>query len=125
MSVELHDRLEEKHTKHPVLEVHLSGKLEAEDYKQFVPRIEAMIEKHGKIRILLYLHEFGGWTLQALWKDVGFDFKHFSDIAKLAIVGESRFQEAMAAFCRPFTTAEIRYFDHGKLPDARQWIDAA
>jgi len=124
MGVELYDQLAKQKTKHPVLEVHLSGKLEAEDYKKFVPQIEAMIKEHGKIRILVYLNEFSGWTLQALWNDIGFDFKHFSDIAKLAIVGESKFQEAMTAFCRPFTTAQIRYFDHGKLPDARQWIDA-
>jgi hypothetical protein len=28
----------------------------------------------------------------------------------------------MAAFCKPFTTAEIRYFDKAQAADAKQWI---
>jgi hypothetical protein len=28
----------------------------------------------------------------------------------------------MAVFCKPFTTAKIKYFDHTKLDDARKWV---
>jgi hypothetical protein len=28
----------------------------------------------------------------------------------------------MAAFCKPFTAAEVRYFDHADLEEARAWI---
>lgn len=125
MSVELHDRLEQQQAKHPVLEVHVTGKLRGEDYQKFLPRIEALIRQHGKIRLLLYLHKFAGWTVSALWDDAAFDIKHFRDIEKLAVVGESIWHEGMTAFWRPFTTAQIRYFDHDQLPAARCWIDAA
>lgn len=107
-----------------VIEIHVTGKLEQQDYHRFLPKIEAMINAHGKIRILLYLNEFAGWTASALWSDIKFDLKHFNDIERLAIVGESKWQEGMATFCKPFTTAEIRYFTHDQLPDARQWINA-
>ncbi len=29
----------------------------------------------------------------------------------------------MAAFCKPFTTATIRYFDHSKAAEARAWLE--
>jgi hypothetical protein len=51
--------------------------------------------------------------------------KHFSDIDKLAIVGDRRWQKGMSMFCRPFTTATIRYFDHAAIEAARDWVTAA
>ena len=57
-----------------------------------------------------------------LWEDIKFDLKHFADIERLAIVGEKRWEQGMAAFCRPFTSAKIRYFDHSRIEEAREWI---
>lgn len=107
-----------------IVEVHVSGKLDEAAYEQFTPQIESLIKRHGKIRMLLYLHDFQGWTASALWEDLKFDWKHFSDIERLAMVGESKWQAGMATFCKPFTTAEIKYFNHDHLAEARQWIES-
>jgi hypothetical protein len=53
-----------------------------------------------------------------------FDFKHWKDIERLAIVGESKWEAGMAVFCKPFTTAKIQYFDHSKLAEAKSWIES-
>jgi hypothetical protein len=108
-----------------VFAVRISGRLTAEDYERFVPEVEAAIRQHGKIRVLLELHDFHGWDAGALWQDIKFDLHHFRDIERLAIVGETRWQEGMATFCKPFTTAAIRYFTHDQLAEARAWIAAA
>jgi len=107
-----------------VLEVQITGKLRKSDYEAFVPLVEKLIERRGKIRMLCSLHDFHGWTAGALWEDVKFDAKHFNHIERLAIVGESKWQQGMAAFCKPFTTASVRYFDQSQLPQARQWVEA-
>jgi hypothetical protein len=78
---------------------------------------------HGKIRILFEMHNFHGWTAGAMWEDLKFDFKHWKDIERLAIVGESKWQQGMAVFCKPFTSATIQYFDHAKLADAKAWLE--
>jgi hypothetical protein len=106
-----------------VLDVQVRGRLTKEDYEVFVPEIERLIQLHGKLRILLYMHDFEGWSAGALWEDVKFDLKHFNDIERLALVGESKWQKGMAVFCKPFTTAKVRYFDHAQLPEAHQWIE--
>jgi hypothetical protein len=68
---------------------------------------------------------FHGWTTGALWEDIKFDVKHFSDIERVAMVGEKKWQKGMSEFCRPFTTAKIRYFDHSEANAAREWAEAA
>jgi len=117
MSFELRETMEGK-----LIEVRVSGKLTKEAYEDFVPTTEAAIKKHGKVRILIVMHDFHGWDAGALWEDIKFDVKHFAHIERLAIVGESKWEHGMAIFCRPFTTAKIKYFDVQDLEKARTWI---
>ena len=62
------------------------------------------------------------WTAGALWQDIKFDARHFSDIERMAIVGETKWQQGMAVFCKPFTAARIRYFDRPAIEEARGWL---
>ena len=105
-----------------VLVVGLSGKLTREDYERFVPEVDRLVRQHGKIRVLVRMHDFHGWTLGALWEDIKFDLKHFRDIDRLALVGDRKWEAGMAVFCKPFTTATIRYFDEARAEEAHQWI---
>ena len=118
MSIEL----EEKNAGR-IVEVKASGKLTKEDYRDFVPEVERRVRQYGKIRILFDMHDFHGWTASALWQDLKFDLKHFRDIERLAVVGERKWEKGMAAFCKPFTTAEIRYFDQAQIDQARTWLE--
>ncbi len=105
-----------------VMEVTVTGKLEKADYELLVPATDDLIKEHGKIRCLLIMRDFHGWTVGAAWEDFKFDLKHFNHIERLGIVGESKWEKGMAVFCRPFTTAKIKYFDSAQLDEARQWI---
>lgn len=107
-----------------LLEVQVSGKLAHEDYLHFVPKFEQMVQQHGKIRVLFDMVGFHGWEAGALWDDIKFDVKHFSDVERLAMVGDKQWEEGMSLFCRPFTTAKIRYFDHTKSAEARAWLES-
>ncbi len=105
-----------------VVAVSLTGKLTKEAYESFVPMTEELIRQHGKIRLLVSLHDFHGWDAGALWEDMKFDVKHFNDIERLAIVGETKWEKGMSIFCRPFTLAKIKYFDKADIDSARAWI---
>ncbi len=105
--------------------VKVNGRLDGKDYDIFVPVIESMIQKHGKIRIVLEMHDFHGWDAAALWDDIKFDWKHYSDIDRIAMVGNSKWEQGMAAFCRPFTRAKVRYFAELERELALSWITEA
>ncbi len=106
-----------------VLTIHLTGKLQKKDYSEFLPGVEEAIKEFGKVRILVDMHDFHGWSLGAIWEDLKFDVKHFRHIERLAMVGEKKWEKWMATFCRPFTSAEIRYFGQDQMEEARIWIE--
>jgi hypothetical protein len=105
-----------------MLAVHVSGKLVKADYECFVPEFERLVRQHGKLRVLFDMTGLHGWTTGALWEDTKFAMHHFSDIERLAVVGEKKWQEGVATFCKPFTKATIRYFDHADAAEARKWL---
>ena len=104
------------------LEVLVTGKLVKEDYDALVPTVDRAIERYGKIRMLIVMHDFHGWTASAFWEDTKFGARHFRDIERLAMVGETKWQHGMTVFCKPFTTATVRYFDHDQIEAARAWL---
>ena len=106
-----------------VLVVQVSGKLEAANYEHFVPVFERLLRQHGKLRVLFEMDRFHGWEAGALWEDIKFDIHHFADIERLAMVGETKWEHGMAAFCKPFTKATIQYFDHADAAKARKWLE--
>ena len=105
-----------------VLEVHVSGKLTKEDYEKFIPEVERLVQSHGTISILFEMHDFHGWEVAAAWEDTKFAIRHFSDIKRLAVIGEKRWQKGMTTFCKPFTRAEIQYFEHSQAEQATAWL---
>jgi hypothetical protein len=119
MSVELREEAGGK-----IVIIRLTGKLRREDYQRFVPEVERLIRQHGKLRLLVQMHDFHGWTAGALWEDLKFDLKHFRDIERLALVGDKTWEQGMAWFCKPFTSATIRYFDQKAADEAWKWIRA-
>ena len=108
-----------------ILIVHVSGKLEKADYTNFVPAFERLVVQHGKLSVLFDMTDFHGWEASAAWEDVKFATKHFSDIDRLAVVGEKKWQKGMATFCKPFTKAAVRYYDHVDIAEARKWLGTA
>lgn len=105
-----------------IIEVSASGKLTAEDYRTFAPQVEKDIQENGKVRILFRMQDFHGWQVGALWEDIKFDMKHFSDIERLALVGDKKWEKGMATFCKPFTTAKIRFFTPDEIDAAKEWL---
>ncbi|MBN1866211.1 STAS/SEC14 domain-containing protein [Candidatus Sumerlaeota bacterium] len=108
-----------------LLVVHVSGKLAAADYEHFVPEFERLVQQHGRLRVLFDMTDFHGWEVGAMWEDTKFAIHHFNDIERFAMVGEKKWQKGMATFCKPFTRATIRYFDHADAAEAQKWLAEA
>ncbi len=108
-----------------VLSINVSGKLIKTDYANIQPEFERLVDQYGKLRVLLDMHDFDGWEAGAAWEDLKLGLAHFSDIERLAMIGEMKWQQGVATFCKPFTKATVRYFDHEDAGEARKWLDAA
>jgi hypothetical protein len=119
VAIELHEEVGGK-----LLIISVTAKLTREDYKSFVPKVEELILKFGKIRVVFEMRDFHGWDASALWEDIKFDIRHFSDIESLALVGDKKWEKGMSIFCKPFTKAQIKYFDLTEIYKAYEWIRA-
>ena len=113
--------LEEKdHMK--IINLKFVEKLTKEDYEEFVPQLDFILKNNDDVRILVELVDFQGWSLGALWEDTKFSARHFSDIKRMAVVGDRKWQKGMSLFITPFTKAEVRYFDILEINNAQAWI---
>ncbi len=107
-----------------ILLVRVTGQLDKQDYERFAPEVERLVEQHGKVRVMLETNDFQGWDAGALWEDIKFSVKNFNNIERLAVVGEKKWEKGMATFCKPFTTAKIRFFEHDQKGEALVWIES-
>ena len=102
----------------------MSGKLHDQDYKSFVPLVDKAIAEQGKVRMLAQFHDFHGWDAKALWDDIKFSTTHCTKIERIALVGEKKWEEWMAKICKPFTMAQIKYFNASEIESAWQWLES-
>jgi hypothetical protein len=105
-----------------ILELEVTGKFAASDFQGLESAFQRLVKQYGKIRVLFRMRDFHGWEPVAFWDEVKFDLKHLGDIDRLAMVGDKQWEKFLGVFGRPFTAAEIRYFDKSALPAARLWL---
>ncbi|MDA8364483.1 MAG: STAS/SEC14 domain-containing protein [Gammaproteobacteria bacterium] len=106
-----------------ILGFRLSGKLHDEDYRIFVPAIDSAITAAGgKVRMFVQLEDFHGWDLHAAWDDFSFGVKHYSDIERIALIGDAEWEKWMTKLCAPFTAATVKYFDAVDVQQAWTWL---
>jgi hypothetical protein len=125
-----------------VLEVDLHGRLTRADYEWFGAEADKLIARHGKIRILITVHDFEGWEASAVWQDIKWNVLHFHQVERLAIVGGKVIEgaERVGAFeiqyrrrvhwhkwvtnlLKPFTNTDVRYYGLEELEQARAWVN--
>jgi universal stress protein A len=103
-----------------ILALRVSGKLVEDDYTQFLPRLEKILQKEKKISLLLMLEDFEGWSAKAALKDIQTGWTHDDDFLRIAIVGENNWQKLIASFGNLFMDTKIRYFNEES--DAIEWL---
>jgi hypothetical protein len=117
----MHDLLKER-SQATLLEVQVMGTPGPTSYRHFAPAFERLFKGPGKIRVLVEVSDLHGWSDGPPWCDLTFDLRRFSHIERLAVVGDREWERGAVAFCRPFTSATIRYFDRAAIRWARAWL---
>ena len=107
------------------IDLKLTGRFEKQDFDVLVPELEAHIKTHGKISMMLELLDFEGWSIGAAWEDTKFALRHFSDIERIAVVGDKSWEKGMTYFFRAFTHAKVVYFDVEEREEALTWLLSA
>ncbi len=111
-------------TSGPILSAKISGELSKTEVSQMQAGAAEAIRRWSKIKALLILDNFRGWSREGDWGDITFMTEHDKDIAKIAVVGDEEWKDLFFAFlAKGFRQAEIEYFLPGDLAKARAWLD--
>lgn len=107
----------------------VTGKLSDEELKAFEPQMEFFITQHKKhpIGILADLTDMRGAEWKARWDDLRFLQKHTSQIARMSVVGASRWEEVADILTAGAAVlqSETRYFESSEIQHAWQWARTA
>lgn len=98
------------------------GKLDNEDYERIIPLLQEKVQVFGKIRWYFEMRDFKGWSLSAMWKDIKFDLKNRKNFERIAMVGDKTWEKELTQLMKPFTDAEIKFFETEDREEAKHWI---
>lgn len=103
----------------------LSGRLRHEEYRAFMPALEAALATEGKLRIFVQFEDdFQGVGLRTVWDDIRFATKHAMDFERIALIGDGRWETWLASFCKPFTRATVKHYKASEVAHAWAWLRA-
>lgn len=107
-----------------VIVLRAASKLTDEDYKKvLIPRLEAIIQEHGKARLLLDMgDEFHGWEPAAMWDDARFGLQHRNDFTKMGVIGGPKWVEWALKIGSLVIDGEIRSFAPEEREQALEWV---
>jgi hypothetical protein len=108
-----------------VIGFRIRGKLSEEDYTEvLVPIIEDELEKFPKVRVLLQVENFQGWTAGGAWEDLK-NWPTFRFVERMALVGDQSWDDLMTWMLRvfaSFTHTELRFYRKERLGEALEWL---
>jgi hypothetical protein len=101
----------------------ISGRIEGSDFDRVAARIEQALGSHDQVRIYAEIESLDGMSLEVLWKDLQFSFKHIRDVEREAIVTNRDWLKNLAELGdKLFSGLEVRHFDLNQKDEARDWI---
>lgn len=104
-------------------EIHLDGVLRHEELLANQGRLAPLIEAGAEPRVLVVVGDFQGWESNGDWNNLDFMFSHGSKIAKIAFVGDRRWEDELKMFVGAgFRSAPVGYFESGREDVAKAWL---
>lgn len=107
-----------------IIEMHVSGKVTADDIKSAVSGLSDAYEKWGKLKIYEEIGDLDGIEPAALWQDLRSVHAHRDKIAKVAVVSDKKWVEYIAEIAEEFVDFEIETFSRKEgREDAYHWLN--
>ena len=101
----------------------IGGVLKRSEFAAEQENLAHKIDSGSKPRILVVDDNFQGWEKGADWNDLEFMLSHGTEVAKIAIVADPRWEAGALAFAGAgFRNAPVKFFQTNQLADARSWL---
>src|SRR4029453_5546241 len=112
-----------QHEADDIYVLRIGGMLLRSEFRKAQEETARDIAAGAQPRILVILEHFDGFEHDADWGDLAFLFSHSNEIARIAIVGEPRWEvDALAFAGAGFRRAPVKFFPSAQLDEARAWV---
>jgi len=108
-----------------VLGFEITGKVSLEEEKEWIARLERLIDEHDKVSVLVILGEKASWGIEAGLEDLKWVMTHMKVINKIAVVSESSVWKWLVTLDSPFAKLvgiSEKHFEPSELTDAWKWV---
>lgn len=105
----------------PVAELHVLGRVTQHDMDEILPKLEAFIAKHGKIRIVEVIEKFEGFDPTTMLEGMRFDINHLTDVTHAAVVSDIGWIGMVTRASAMLMPITVRMFPMSELEAAREW----
>lgn len=109
-----------------VVALKLSGAISGQDYDQVVTEVDAKLDAHDRIGVLVDLTGFEDMTLEAGAKDARYSLRHLWQLKRFpreAVITDKEWIRALARIASPLVPhVEIRTFNPGEQALAMSWV---
>ncbi len=103
--------------------IKITGQITPRDFHECQELVELGAERFHQAKVLIVLDHFQGWSKDEAWTNAS--FLPDSEIAKIAIVGDRRWEEQVFLFAgQPMRTAEMQFFSTDQLDEAKAWLES-
>jgi len=102
------------------IEIEARGRLTRDDYTRVAPELDRLVTDRGRLRVLIRLEGFEGWTARAALDELRLDVRHRKDFEKTAVVGDSTWERVATRIAEPFFSGEVRFFKD--VDAAERWL---
>ena len=104
-----------------VIGFEVSGKLEAEDYRDvLLPGVERAAST-GDVRVVVVISGFDGLSAGAMWEDLKMGIEHWAAWKRIALVTDIEWMRNMTAMFGWMTPGEVKHFPMSEQAAAIAW----
>ncbi len=104
------------------VEIVLEARVSTEEFDRVASRLEAFIQRHGRVRVLEIVKDFEGMDASAFWHDIKFSLRHVKDFSRVAIVANPDTHHLWSNLVAPFMACEVEHFAPSEVEAARDWL---
>lgn len=108
-----------------IAEMTVSGRITKADYDAITGPLSDFAERHGTIRFLEIVRDFGGFDPSVLVPGIRYDFRMMPHISHVAVVSDLGWISPVVKAAGAVMPFRMRVYDLGEEAAAREWLKTA
>ena len=105
-----------------VIGFEVTGKVQAEDFRDVVLPVFERAAKAGEFRAVVAIPEFDGMSGGALWEDLKIGVSHLRDWKRIALVTDIDWMTHLTQMFGWMTPGDVKCFPLSKRSEAINWV---